>query len=474
MKRIFTLFFIGISSTVIAQTTLNNPGFEDWTMTKTVDSLEQWFTSSNDNVSQGHGVLNATSTTDAQDGNLALHLETEIFYDIWTGQTDTSFGYALLGNPPGSGPGIPPYIYTDTADNFTGYYKCDIQTGDTALILIEMYKAGVTYGTGFTTITGTQNSWTQFNVPIIGGGTDAPDSIFVGFTSSDPFNPANVQEGSWIEIDNISLEYSAGSTVPAALVNNSFENFYTEFVETPDMWWGMDPMIHPFTGSAYAVKSTNAHSGSSSIEITTTAYNLFAGIPSLVSTGWYDYSNFSFHGGDPFIAQPDSLVGWYQYSTLTTDTAYVWIEVWNQGTGTLADSALALFPANTWTYFSIPLDLTEAPDSMRLTLYSGDELGSELLIDDLDIVGGDLNVQEVKSEFSMLYYPNPANQQLFIEFNEADQLEIVDVSGKVILNESITGKTNMTIPTANWNNGLYFIRIKHDDSYTTKKLIVRH
>lgn len=472
MKQLFTLCGVLMLGTSIAQNAINNPSFEDWSDVTAKDSLEQWWSSSAENYSAGRPVDNTYAVGNAQDGNNALHLETVLYYDIFQGMTDTLFGYAVLGNPPGAN--FPPYAYTDTVDTFTGYYKCDVMPGDTAIIMVELYNGGVNYASGVMQVYGTQSTWTQFTVPIINGETEVPDSLFLGFTSSDPFNPGIAIPGSWVEIDNASLEFNNGSTTPSALPNASFENFYTEVVEQADDWWSMDPhLTHPF-GTSYTTKSTDAADGTYSLEITTSVENAFLGFQSLVTNGWWDQFNYTAKGGVPYNAQPDSLIGMYKYSTLATDSAWFGVAMWNAGTGILIDSADFLLPTNTWTQFSMELGITEAPDSMRLVFYSGEEIGSELLVDDLAFVGGDLQVESTSPNVEWNFYPNPADEQVIIQYEAADQIELIDMSGKVIFRDNIQNTSSTLIDTYDLTNGVYFIRLRNKGYATTKKLVVSH
>lgn len=474
MKKLFTLLGIVVASACMAQSTISNPSFESWGDVTSMDSLEQWYSSSAENYAAGRPVDNTYSVGSPQHGSSALHLETVEYYDIFSGDLDTLFGYAVLGNPPGAS--FPTFNYTDTVDNFTGYYKCNVVPGDTAIILVELYKAGVNYATGVMQVYGAQASWTEFNVPIIGGQTDSPDSLFLGFTSSDPFTPGIAKAGSWLEIDSVGLEFTSGTAVPSALPNNSMEDFYTEVVSVPSNWWTMDPHLNWTSGgSTYATESSDAYAGSSSLEITTTLFNVGASVPAVVTNGTMDYFNMgTFEGGDPFIAQPDSLKGYYKYSTLTTDTAWFGVTMWNAGTGILIDSVDYLLPSNTWAPFGMQLGISEAPDSMRLIFYSGEALGSEFLVDDLSFIGGDLGFENRPNTLDWNFYPNPADHNIVIHFQEAQQLDMIDITGKIIYRSNIEDLNSININTQDLINGVYFLRIRSNGVSSTKKLIINH
>lgn len=71
-------------------------------------------------------------------------------------------------------------------------------------------------------------------------------------------------------------------------------------------------------------------------------------------------------------------------------------------------------------------------------------------------------------------YPNPNNGNFVIETNlsEKQTLQILDVTGKFVLQQSISGKT--TIDANNLDNGIYFVQINTGDGFYNKKIIVQH
>ena len=71
-------------------------------------------------------------------------------------------------------------------------------------------------------------------------------------------------------------------------------------------------------------------------------------------------------------------------------------------------------------------------------------------------------------------YPNPANDSFIIETTsiEKQTLEIVDVTGKIVLCQELNNKTN--IDASNLDNGIYFIQLKSNENIYTQKIIIQH
>jgi hypothetical protein len=68
-------------------------------------------------------------------------------------------------------------------------------------------------------------------------------------------------------------------------------------------------------------------------------------------------------------------------------------------------------------------------------------------------------------------YPNPATDKLYIETKEEDikEIKLYDVLGKEQLS---TTKKEMDISSL--SNGVYFITVRANESFFSKKIIVQH
>ena len=68
-------------------------------------------------------------------------------------------------------------------------------------------------------------------------------------------------------------------------------------------------------------------------------------------------------------------------------------------------------------------------------------------------------------------YPNPFNDQITIDHENAQRIAVYDASGRLILDRQINANQQERFNTSNWVNGLYFINIWHEGSPTIHKLI---
>lgn len=89
---------------------------------------------------------------------------------------------------------------------------------------------------------------------------------------------------------------------------------------------------------------------------------------------------------------------------------------------------------------------------------------------------GSVSVQETVA-FDFSVFPNPNNGQFSIDFrgeNGTAQIEVLSVSGKVVLSEqrTVTNNSRMEIDLGNTVSGLYFVRVTMDETSTVLKVMV--
>lgn len=77
--------------------------------------------------------------------------------------------------------------------------------------------------------------------------------------------------------------------------------------------------------------------------------------------------------------------------------------------------------------------------------------------------------------------PNPVNDVLKLSFNsnysEKASLLVFDITGKIVVNQEVTltkNENELTIKTADLNNGIYFTRIVSEHINSTTKFVVKH
>jgi hypothetical protein len=467
MKKIITFLGLMLFGYIgFSQDNVNNPSFENWEQLVVKDSLEYWTTSTSEEQSYGNFDINNTyQITNAQNGSYAMHLET-VFYDDTFGNHDTIFGY-VVKNSVFNGSFVP-FSYTDQIDNLKGYFKCNLVGNDTAFAIVQLFNSGTMFGSAIFPFTGSVNTWTEFNAPITGGNIMAPDSVFIGFASSHFSNPSVVEEGSWLELDNISFTFNGNPTT--ALSNNSFENMIQETYEIPSDWLSFSQNLYANYGSSYLTKSTDAVDGSYSARIENTP-DVINEIGMAFMTNGYP-TNTGMQGGIPFKAIATQFTFQYKYVPSGVDFASAQLTIWKDGVANYVDSIIAITSSGIWTSETVDITYSQAPDSVRLTFTAGSNVGSVLYVDDIKFVGGDVNVNEItSSEYTI--YPNPSNQSFKIEGVDNAQIKIYSISGQLVYSNQSNNKT-LLIDTYNWKEGVYLVQIVGNNQLKTKKIVVKH
>jgi len=390
-------------------------GFENWT-SNTVQVLDNYETSATDGGIDG---ANATfPSTDAFKNTKSIRLETVI-----ASNGDTLFGYFLSGDGDNWTPGQ--QVTIGNVDSIVGYYKYDIQAGDSAVLLCSTFKSGVGTDYGFH-ITGTQSTWKRFAYYI---GETSVDSILLAAATGDPLNNFNGIAGTWIQYDDIQLK---NSTTSAPVVNGDFENWSPLTWDELDGWatsnqWALGEPTLPIQ------KSTDKYAGNYALGL-----NLLLGskgdtLWAQVTNGTWGNNGGGAQGGVPYTSSPTSVECYYKYSPVSGDnSASLSIEFRKNGNvignyGTNFNSTV-----NTYTLWSQSIS-PMTPDTLLIAAWGGSKIGTQLKIDNLDFVFPVGITEQLKVE-KLVSYPNPATDVLRIRFNLTNDnnvsIRLVDALGK--------------------------------------------
>lgn len=90
-----------------------------------------------------------------------------------------------------------------------------------------------------------------------------------------------------------------------------------------------------------------------------------------------------------------------------------------------------------------------------------------------------VNTEEIKQESAILTcYPNPANQELTVEFTGVKpELIVFDSQGRLIHQEQLTSaaaKQQFQINTARWSNGMYLVAVTTEGQTSRQRVVIQH
>lgn len=255
--------------------------------------------------------------------------------------------------------------------------------------------------------------------------------------------------------------------------------------------------------SSYIIENTPGANGWSWVSINNGAskfmrcffWNMPSGTVANLYTARYDLSGFT----NPEL-KFDEAYTFYTVATPENDRLIVsystncgtsWVEFYNKA-GTALQTATPIsnpqqqfVPAATdWRTELTAMAGAGGLSDVLIRFRGVSDFGDNLFIDNILIQEKNMGVEEVipVSQNSMVTYPNPANQQATLRFNlNADfngRVEVVNALGSTVFATTDQnfgqGDQQLSLPTAQWADGLYLVRLISGNMEMSTRLVVRH
>lgn len=189
----------------------------------------------------------------------------------------------------------------------------------------------------------------------------------------------------------------------------------------------------------------------------------------------------------PFTDLPDSLKVWAKYFPQGGDIGRI-VAILHSDTAKIADPLQTNWIAvanidfteetTEWTEFEVPFVYlnSNTPEYLLFAIYAGDAanslLGSILYLDDFEMIYHETNIQTFTKENISIYFSNDklVTNLLNTNINEECELEIIDLSGRIILSKQIKSdeisRINVNIPA-----GIYICKIQNSSINFSQKII---
>jgi hypothetical protein len=474
--KIFTLIlllFAFLNAVNVCSQTISNSSFENWSQQVLFEDPVPYITT-NMNVIMMGGSGNVTKSTDHNGGLYSARLETMQF------GADTIFGGVFLGIPGSAGitGGAAMAVHPDS---LTVSAKYNLQTNDTAYVLVLFKKNGVMIGIGAFAFAGIQNTFTQFKTPVTWYQTDSTDTVSAIITSS-ALDPPQFP-GSILYVDDLNF---IGGTIP--FPNGDFETWNNVSVEDPDDWFTLNFADTP--GNYSVTKSTDSYDGTYAAQIEN-VITTFGDTMGFITNGRFGGNNPE--GGMHVLLNPEKVTGYYKYTPVGLDTALAACFIYGNdtlGNYGLLDSALVMLePKPMYTYFEIPIAYNSWPlaDTLNIAFASGNlenensyvGLGSTLLIDKLEVTYKPMSVNENSTDNNNVnIFPNPAYGNCDVTIGNSDiplySIELYSETGQKIYSEIFDNAGTVNhLKLSMLSKGLYYLKIQNGEKIITKKLIIQ-
>ncbi|HEV7230310.1 MAG TPA: T9SS type A sorting domain-containing protein [Bacteroidia bacterium] len=275
-----------------------------------------------------------------------------------------------------------------------------------------------------------------------------------------------------------------------ATPNSGFETWTSHTgYNTPDNWDNANATT-AILGVYTCVKATAAadvHSGSAAIRLITQTY-VGNKAPGIATTGTINTSTQTVGGGIPYTQRPDSITGWYKYTSVSGDRGFVSFTLFGtSNTDTVAQAYFATPAASVGTYTRFSQALVyrsnhTVTNSIWILLSSQNQasgqVGSSMYVDDLAIViNPSSGIQSLQAAPQISVGPNPAVNQIAVSnvSNAKVTFVLYDITGRILVEQKLENSSN-TFDVSSIPAGLYVYAILDEKNkmIQTSKLIIRH
>ena len=286
-------------------------------------------------------------------------------------------------------------------------------------------------------------------------------------------------------IFTIALMFAVAISKAQSVPNGSFEAWSnTNGYLVPNDWETLNDMTS--TAGVY----TATRGGTSSdyyLKLTSQNVSGMGVMPGMAVSGALDMNNLSALSGFPFAFRPTAFTGKWQYmGNSGNDMGYVkvFLTKWNSTMNMRDTIGIVMQELGgmemSWSNFSIPItyNSTDIPDSCIIAFSasgSNPEAGSYLYVDNLNFSGIVSGVENTEVTGTFRIFPNPGNSEIQIDLSGlksiAQQLEITDLTGKVIQTIKSNGSLLQTISVSELPTGNHLLRIITPKGIVTQKIL---
>ncbi len=378
----------------------------------------------------------------------------------------------VANNSGGNGPDILPLPYSGgRPDTLMFYAKYDIDVNDSALVMMNFKYNGNFISNTLYHISGSSGGvFQQIKIPVNYSTTDTPDSLMLLFLSTNYFG-GTISALSEITLDNVTF-IGANSQLP----NNDMELWNIVNRNQAVSWYSQDDNNNNATDSSFVTRTTDAYSGSYALELRNN-----------IASGNFAYLHTSQTNGPPLPDFPvafrySSLKGYYKYFPDANDTININITMFYHGSpigwGQFQDND----STSAYTLFNVPINYFgfNTPDSASISVSiqknhgTGIPGNSSAIIDAFYFEGITVSIDE-NEQFaeSVNIFPNPASENLTIEFSQSSnpQIEVFDITGRLQMKNSFQNIQKANLDITNLSPQVYIVKIQTENQLLTRKFI---
>ncbi len=252
--------------------------------------------------------------------------------------------------------------------------------------------------------------------------------------------------------------------------------------DDPNGWNDLNSTTSTFGIYTCVKDSTPAdvHGGKYAVRLITMSY-FGQLIPGTVTTGTFNTSNQTINSGLPYTLRPDSIIGWYKYTSASGDNADIEFYLFGTSNSDTIGEAFFRTPTSTvssYTRFSLPVTY-RSPNAVTEALWivtsstnqKSGHAGSELYADDLGLVFDTVTgINNITNPEKITVGPNPVKDYVLINNNSNAKsmlLTLTDITGRIVEEKQILqGENNLSV--SDMAEGTYVYRLSNNNNVVVK------
>ncbi|MGE0638484.1 MAG: YCF48-related protein [Bacteroidia bacterium] len=408
--------------------------------------------------------------------------------------SDTNFG---MSGFPGDGTesgGLPVFYggcpFTSRPDSVIFYLNYYLNPLDSGMFLLHLRNGSTVVSGEFKAITGNSGgNFQRFSFPVNYLSAESPDTIVVGFTTFSPFSSVQPDHS-----DNFMImdEISFYPPVTNAGCNVNFENWIDFPFDNLKHWHYVKSIfIDPddIEGSQRVLKTEGYEPEGSAVELRNSTYaNLWLS-GDISNNPNKDMFGGNYHG-TPVSRRYQFLNGYYKYLPAEGDSLMIDVSMFKNTAAIGHGFFVGADSVNLFTSFDISInyyDETSLPDSAIINIRTnnmGSPLGASKLVVDRLSFDGHWGIPDTIPGFDspelfqdILIYPNPTKNSFTADLSDSNFktaiASVMDINGRIVYQSILpAGQSRIIVDVADFDAGIYFVKVATDDKVFNKKIVV--